>query len=69
MFLYFETGRQQWRFTNDLGGKKKLFFATEEKNGAKCPADLAAQGNWQSATGTFGRFKKNTNVKLICDMI
>lgn len=69
MYLYFDSGHQQWRFTNDLGGKKKLFFATEEKTAAKCPADLAAQGHWQSATGTFGRFKKNTNVKVICDMI
>jgi len=67
VYLYFDSGHKQWRFTNDLGGKKNLFFATEEKSVAKCPADLAAQGHWQAATGTFGRFKKNTAVKVICD--
>jgi len=67
VYLYFDSGHKQWRFANDLGGKKKLFFATEEKSVAKCPADLAAQGHWQAATGTFGRFKKNAAVKVICD--
>ena len=67
VYLYFDSGHKQWRFTNDLGGKKNLFFATEEKSVAKCPADLAAQGHWQAATGTFGRFKKNTAVTVICD--
>jgi len=66
MYLYHDTGHKQWRFTNDLGGKKELFFATEEKSAAKCPADVGTEGHWQAATGTFGRFKKNANVKVVC---
>merc|ERR1712227_960238 len=66
MYLYHDSGHKQWRFTNDLGGKKELFFATEEKSAAKCPADVGTEGHWQAATGTFGRFKKNANVKVVC---
>ena len=55
MFLFYDTSKKQWRFAADLGGKKDLFFATEEKSVAKCPADPTAKGTWQAATGTFGR--------------
>ena len=37
VFLYHDSGKQQWRFALDLGGKKDMFFASEEKLGAKCP--------------------------------
>ena len=43
MYLYHDSGHKQWRFTNDLGGKKELFFATEEKSAAKCPADVGTE--------------------------
>lgn len=66
MFLFYDTSKKQWRFASDLGGKKNLFFATEEKSVAKCPGDPTAKGTWQAATGTFGRFKKNTNVNVVC---
>ena len=56
MFLFFDTAKQQWKFASDLGGKKNLFFGTEEKSVAKCPGDPTAQGHWQTATGTFGRY-------------
>lgn len=67
MFLFFDTAKQQWKFASDLGGKKNLFFGTEEKSVAKCPGDPTAQGHWQTATGTFGRWKKNANVKVVCE--
>jgi len=67
MFLFYDTSKKQWRFAADLGGKKDLFFATEEKSVAKCPADPTAKGTWQAATGTFGRFKKNAAVSVVCE--
>ena len=86
VYLYLDTSKKQWRFASDLGGKKNMFFATEEKSSALCPADPAAevassvaagtfhehhllQGHWQTATGTFGRMKKNANVKVVCSRI
>ena len=69
VYLYQDSGSKQWRFATDLGGKKDLFFASVEKSVAKCPGDSTADGNWQAATGTFGRFKKNTNVKVVCNRI
>ena len=66
VFLYFDTGKKQWRFSLELGSKKDVFFATTESSTAKCPADLLTQDQWQTATGTFGRFKQNKNVKVVC---
>eukprot|EP00092_Neocalanus_flemingeri_P006157 GFUD01006628.1.p1 GENE.GFUD01006628.1~~GFUD01006628.1.p1 ORF type:complete len:588 (-),score=139.67 GFUD01006628.1:240-2003(-) len=67
MYLFYDTTKQQWRFAGDLGGKENLFFGTVEKSVAKCPGDPTAQGTWQAATGTFGRWKKNANVKVVCE--
>lgn len=55
MYLFYDSSKKQWRITSDLGGKKDLFFATEEKSVAKCPGDSTTKGTWQAATGTFGR--------------
>ena len=69
VYLYQDCGSKQWRFATDLGGKKNLFFASVDKSIAVCPGDSSADGNWQAATGTFGRFKKNPNVKVVCNRI
>ena len=68
-YLYQDTGMKQWRFSPELGGKKNVFFASQEKSLAVCPGDSTADGTWQAATGTFGRFKKNTAVKVVCNRI
>jgi len=67
MYLFYDSSKKQWRVTSDLGGKKDLFFATEEKSVAKCPGDPTTKGTWQAATGTFGRFKKNAAVNVVCE--
>ena len=69
VYLYQDPGKKQWRFSADLGGKKNLFFASEENSRAVCPGDNTADGTWQAATGTFGRFKKNTAVRVVCNRI
>ena len=69
VYLYQDPGKKQWRFSADLGGKKNLFFASEEKSRAVCPGDNTADGTWQAATGTFGRFKKNTAVRVLCNRL
>ena len=69
VYLYQDTRKKQWRFSTELGGKRNLFFASQEKSQASCPGDSTAQGTWQAATGTFGRFKKNTAVRVVCNRI
>jgi len=66
-YLFFDKSKQQWKIASDLGGKKNLFFGTMEKSLAKCPGDPTSQGTWQAATGTFGRWRQNANVKVACE--
>ena len=69
VYLYQDSGSKQWRFATDLGGKTNLFFASVQKSQAACPGDSTADGTWQAATGTFGRLKKNVNVRVVCNRI
>jgi len=66
IYLYFEPGKKQWVFGKTLGATSGRFFGTTEQSTAKCPADTTTQGTWQTATGTFGRWKPNNKVTVTC---
>lgn len=66
MFLFFHASNQQWVFSKELGSTSSLFFSTVEKSAAKCPGDSTSRGSWQSATGSFGRWKANPLVTVVC---
>merc|ERR1712080_69703 len=66
VYLYFEPGKKQWVFGKTLGATSGRFFGTTEQSTAKCPADTTTQGKWQTATGTFGRWKPNNKVTVSC---
>lgn len=65
-FLYFSPGKQQWVIGKSLGTTSGLFFGTAEKSKAKCPGDSVTRGTWQTATGSFGRWKPNPLVTVAC---
>lgn len=67
VFLYYLPSKQQWVFGTSLGSTSGLFFGTVEKSPAKCPGDSNSRGGWQTATGTFGRWKANSKVNVECE--
>jgi len=67
VFLYYLPSKQQWVFGSSLGTTSGLFFGTVEKSAAKCPGDSNSRGGWQTATGTFGRWKANSKVNVECE--
>jgi len=67
VFLYYVPSKQQWVFGTSLGSTSGLFFGTVEKSPAKCPGDSNSRGGWQTATGSFGRWKANSKVSVECE--
>jgi len=67
VFLYYLPSKQQWVFGSSAGSTSGLFFASVEKSAAKCPGDSNSRGGWQTATGTFGRWKANSKVSVECE--
>jgi len=67
VFLYYVPSKQQWVFGSSLATTSGLFFASAEKSAAKCPGDSNSRGGWQTATGTFGRWKANSKVSVECE--
>merc|ERR1712032_650230 len=67
VFLYYIPSKQQWVFGSSLGSTSGLFFGSAEKSPAKCPGDSNSRGGWQTATGTFGKWKANSKVSVECE--
>lgn len=67
VFLYYVPSKKQWVFGSSLGSTSGLFFGSKEKSAAKCPGDSSSRGGWQTATGTFGRWKANPKVSVECE--
>merc|ERR1719220_2707083 len=67
VFLYYVPSKQQWVFGSSLGSTSGLFFGSKEKSAAKCPGNSSSRGGWQTATGSFGRWKANPKVSVECE--
>jgi len=67
VFLYYLPSKQQWVFGSKLATTSGLFFGSVENSAAKCPGDSNSRGGWQTATGSFGRWKANSKVNVECE--
>jgi len=67
VFLYYLPSKQQWVFGSKLATTSGLFFGSVENSAAKCPGDSNSRGGWQTATGSFGRWKVNSKVNVECE--
>jgi len=68
MFLYWDDKTKQWVFGETVGGKSGIYFSTANNSLAKCPADPPANGTWQYKSSVLRRWKKDTTLKVTCQI-
>jgi len=68
MFLFWDDKTKQWVFGEAVGRSSGIDFSSANNSLAKCPGDPPANGNWQYKSSVLRRWKKDTTLKVTCQV-